>query len=101
MAFPDLQSQIRQARVQLYYHYATLLAASMCLQHALDTEEADPTFKPFALAKYQTASLALLQCFQDEMFAPRRSKCEPQLVHLSAADVLTESLKDCTDFQFT
>ena len=74
--YEDIQCQIRQARVRLYFHYATLLAASMSLQHALDTEASDPTFKPFALAKYQTAALALLECFQTEMFAPRQSRCE-------------------------
>jgi len=75
----DSQSQIRQARIKIYYHYASLLVASIALQNALDH---DPAYTPFALAKYQTAALALLNTFRDDVVA----------FHQAAY---------CTDFQFT
>jgi len=75
----DEQSQIRQARVKLYYNYASLLLASIDLQNALDNR---PTFAPFALAKYQTSALALLDTFRVDLAAMNRAKY-------------------CTDYHFT
>lgn len=68
LAAVDDQAQIRKARLKLYFSHAQLVSASIYLQHALDIERIDPTMKPFALAKYQTASIALLRTFLEYVF---------------------------------
>ncbi|KAL8277952.1 hypothetical protein RQP46_009584 [Phenoliferia psychrophenolica] len=60
------QKAIQRARYNLYFGYAQLILASVGLQHSL---EVDSTYAPFALAKLQTAALAVLHTFRDDWAA--------------------------------
>lgn len=72
-SIPDEQQAIRQARIKLYSHNAHLMVASVILQLAVSNDK--DGYAAFALAKFQTAALALLHTFLDEMVAPGFSPC--------------------------
>ncbi|KAK4696758.1 hypothetical protein P7C70_g8322, partial [Phenoliferia sp. Uapishka_3] len=78
-ALPEGQKAIQRARYKLYFSYGQLIIASVGLQHSIDN---DSTYKPFALAKYQTAALSVLHTFRDDWAAPGFSPY-------------------CTDFQYS
>ncbi|KAL8278142.1 hypothetical protein RQP46_009466 [Phenoliferia psychrophenolica] len=90
------QAQIRHARLKLYHSHAKLMSASITLQHALDIEASDPTLKPFALAKYQGAAIAILQTFRDDFVAHGHAEYLTDYQYgylLSAAIALLKSLQ--------
>ncbi|KAM0747699.1 hypothetical protein T439DRAFT_94663 [Meredithblackwellia eburnea MCA 4105] len=64
---PEEQRAIQRARYGLYFSYAQLVLGSVELQHSL---EVNSSYAPFALAKFQTAALSVLNNFRDD-WAPR------------------------------
>ena len=56
-----------------------LTAASIKLQHAFGLEGIDPGGVAFALAKYQTAALAILTTFRDDFVAHNQAECASYL----------------------